>query len=152
MQIDTFRDIIHWTRTYHKQLAESLKNSSSSHQSERARMLLDYLAEHEAKLADAISAFEKSDNLKALNTWVMEYLNKADIKPIGEINAPFATLSTEEIINSVEGEHTKIIDLYRFLAGRAVATPAADLLKELAALEQHEAMRLSRASNLLRDL
>lgn len=152
MQIDTFRDIIHWTRAYHQQLAESLKNSSSAHQSERARMLLDYLAEHEAKLSDAIGAFEKSDNLKALNTWVMEYLNKTDIKPQNEVNAPFSSLSTEEIINSVEAEHTKIIELYKFLAGRAVATPAVDLLEELAALEEHEAMRLSRASNTLSDL
>jgi len=152
MQIDTFRDIIHWTRAYHQQLAESLKHSSAAHQNERARMLLDYLSEHETKLAEAVRAFEESDNLNALDTWIMEYLNKTPIKPIAEINAPFSTLSTEEIINSIETEHGKIIDLYRFLAGRAVATPAVDLLEELAALEEHEAMRLARASGSLDDI
>ncbi|GGC10909.1 hypothetical protein GCM10011352_41760 [Marinobacterium zhoushanense] len=152
MQIDTFRDIIHWTQAYHHQLAESLKHSSDANQNEKARLLLDYLSEHEAKLAKAVSAFEHSDNVKALNTWVMEYLDKTPILPDAEIKAPYADLSSDEIIRRIETEHSNIIELYKFLAGRAVATPAVDLLEELAALEKHEAMRVSSASNMLGDL
>ncbi|KEA62905.1 hypothetical protein ADIMK_2875 [Marinobacterium lacunae] len=152
MQIDTFRDIIHWTKAYHQQLSDSLKKSSDANRDEKARLLLDYLSEHEAKLARAVDAFEKSDNLKALNTWVMEYLDKKPIKSFAQIDAPFADLSAEEIIQRVEEEHRDIVELYKFLAGRAVATPAVDLLEELAALERHEAMRLSNASNMLGDI
>ena len=152
MQIDTFRDIIHWTRAYHQQLADCLSNSSTGQSSEKARILLDYLAEHESKLSDALRAFEETDNLKALNTWVMEFLNKKPIKPLNELGAPFENLPAEEIISKIEEEHSQIVELYKFLASRAVATPAVDLLEELAALEKHEAMRLSSASNLLGDI
>ncbi|WP_432697526.1 ATPase [Marinobacterium sp. YM272] len=152
MQIDTFRDIIHWTRGYHQQLSEWLRNSSESQQDERARMLLDYLADHEAKLSRAITAFEATDNLNALDTWVMEFLNKEPLLPSTNLDAPFAEMTAEQIISKVEEEHNQIVELYKFLVSRASATPAADLLEELADLEKHEAMRLSQAWNRLTDI
>ncbi|TCK02362.1 ATPase [Marinobacterium mangrovicola] len=152
MQIDTFRDIIHWTRAYHQQLSEWLRNSGSAQHDERAQMLLDYLADHEAKLSRAITAFEATDNLNALDTWVMEFLDKKPLLPSASLGAPFADMSADEIIAKVEDEHNQIVELYRFLVSRVNTTPAADLLEELADLEQHEAMRLSQAANRLHDI
>lgn len=151
MQIDTFRDIIHWTRAYHQQLSEWLHNSSVMQNDERTQMLLDYLAEHEAKLSRAITAFEETDNLNALDTWVMEFLDKEPLLPSADLGAPFADMTTDEIIAKVQDEHARIVELYRFLVSRVSTTPAADLLEELANLETHEAMRLSQASNRIND-
>jgi len=152
MQIETLKDVLNWTRDFHQHLASCLHHCNDRNQSERARLLLEYLAEHEQKLVAVLDGFTQSASAKALNTWCYEYLDKHPIVRHAQCDQPFAQMSTEEIISEITGQHGQVIDLYRYLHSRAQTVSAQDLLAQLLDLEEHEAMRMAQSANRLEDL
>jgi len=152
MKVKTISDLIDWTRLMHQQLAERLKEGATHHERELARMLLSYLADHEAALETIIDGFEKRADAKALNTWVYDYLNHEPIDPKRKSDAAFSDMSFDEICLSVFDVHNQAIDLYRELLGRADIPEAQELLRELLAIEEHETMRLAMQTNRMRDM
>jgi len=152
MQVENLRDILHWTKEFHQHLADCMKNCASQQLNERAKMLLDYLSEHEYKLSSLLESFEASADQNALNTWVYEYLDKSPIKGHEKCDKPFAEMTTEEIIGEIEDQHQQVIALYRYLIGRAEIPSAIELLEQLASLEEHEAMQMTHGANRLEDL
>lgn len=55
MQIETLKDVLHWTKEFHNQLSRCLRECADENQDARAQMLLTYLAAHEEKLAKAVA-------------------------------------------------------------------------------------------------
>ena len=49
MTVETIKDILDWTRKLHVQLEEVYRTTSDESDSERTKMLLSYVADHEAK-------------------------------------------------------------------------------------------------------
>lgn len=115
-------------------------------------MLLRYLADHEAKLAKALVAFEEQANLGALNTWCIEYIEKQPILPHEHCAAPLADLSTEEIMQNVVHQHEQVVTLYRHLESRLPRGHARQLLSDLAVMENHESMQMFKNYQQLEDL
>ena len=58
MQIETIRDVLNWTVLFHKNLKDSLNQSSEQNKEEGARMMLRYLSEHEESLENIVQGFE----------------------------------------------------------------------------------------------
>lgn len=152
MKVTTFSDLIDWTRATHHRLAESLADCSMQSQQELARMLLTYLADHEAAMEKIIDGFENQADPKALNTWVCDYLGHDPIDPYRTSDAPFAKMTFDEICASVFDVHNQVIDLYRNLLGRADIPEARELLQSLLGMEEHETMRLAQQTNRMRDM
>lgn len=152
METETFRDVIQWTREYHERLSVCLKSCSDKQRSERAKLLLGYLSDHEKKLSIALKGFESSAELSALSTWCYEYLDKSPFKPSAVCNQPFEDMTTDQIIEAVEDRHQQIIGLYRYLRGRASISSTIELLDQLTSLEEHEAMQMAHAANRLEDM
>jgi uncharacterized protein YpiB (UPF0302 family) len=59
MKIETFSDLIEWTRKLHAYLGQCLKHCSTQQDESRAKWLLEYLSDHEATLEKAVASFEK---------------------------------------------------------------------------------------------
>lgn len=152
MQIETLRDVLHWTTEFHQHLSECLAHCASKNESERAKMLLDYLADHEEKLAYVVERFEKTGDSSALNTWCFEYINKHPIVQHVHCDAPFADLDATQIMAVIVDQHEQIIELYRYLASRAGVPSAMELLESLKSLEEHEMMRMAQTANRFEDL
>ena len=74
MQIKTFSDLIEWTRTLHADLSQCLAHCARRHTAERAAMLLDYLASHEAEMESMVAAFAQQADPKAARTFVYDYM------------------------------------------------------------------------------
>ena len=74
MQIKTFSDLIEWTRTLHADLSQCLAHCARRHTAERAAMLLDYLASHEAEMESMVAAFAQQADPKAARTYVYDYM------------------------------------------------------------------------------
>ncbi|SHF20814.1 hypothetical protein SAMN05444279_12144 [Ruegeria intermedia] len=152
MKVETFSDLIVWTREMHHWLAECLAHCSTQSEQELARMLLTYLADHEAALEKIVDGFMKQADPKALNTWVFDYLGHEPIDPHRTCDTPFAQMSVEEICEAVFDFHNQVINLYRYLLGRAEIPEARELLQALLEMEEHETMRLAQQSNRIRDM
>ncbi len=152
MQIETLKDVLHWTRKFHQQLSQSLSNSVDKNTDERARMVLEYLADHEKTLDKVISGFEKSGDEDALNTWFNEYVNKSPVLQNVHTNTPFANMDAAQIMEVVADQHQQAIELYRYLARRADIDSAKDMLESLLSLEEHEIMRMTQSTNRFSDM
>jgi len=152
MKVKTISDLIDWTRLMHHQLSLRLADGSAHHEQEMARMLLSYLADHEAALVKIIEGFEHRADTKALNTLVYDYLNHEPIDLQRSCETPFAEMNFNEICLSVFDVHNQAIDLYRGLLGRADIPEAKELLQSLLDIEEHETMRLAQQTNRMRDM
>ena len=152
MQIETLRDILHWTASFHQQLSECLSHCADNNTDQRARMMLQYLSEHENRLRKVVSGFEATGAVDALNTWCIEYLQKHPIVRHQQCNAPFKDLDATQVMNDVINQHQQVIELYRYLASRADIPSAQHLLDALSALEEHEVMLMVQAGNRFSDM
>lgn len=152
MKVQKISDLIDWTRLMHRQLAERLADGSTQHEQEMARMLLSYLADHEAALEKIIDGFEQQADPKALNTWVYDYLDHEPMDLRRSCNVPFAEMDVNEICLSVFDVHNQAIDLYRNLLGRADIPEAQELLQALLDIEEHETMRLAQQTIRVQDM
>ncbi|WP_018624922.1 hypothetical protein [Kangiella aquimarina] len=152
MQIETIRDVLHWTKDFHQQLSQCLSHCADNNTDERARMILAYLSEHEKTLTDVVSGFEKNGDEHALNTWCYQYVHHNPITRHVHCDAPFVELDTAQIMDVIVDQHQQVIELYRYLASRAAISSTRELLESLCSLEEHEVMRLAQSSNRLGDL
>lgn len=152
MQVETLKDVLEWTRKFHSNLSDCLHQCAESNESERARLLLDYLAKHEDKLSGLVAEFEVGAEMKALNTWCYDYMEKHPILRSAGCDAPFQKLDAEEIMDVVTDQHEQVIDLYRYLHARADTESIRELVGNLKSLEEQEAMLMTQAANRLQDL
>jgi len=152
MQVETLKDVLEWTREFHQHLANCMHHCADQNESKRAKLLLNYLADHEQKLVEVLDGLKKTADAKALNTWCLEYLDKNPIVRHELCDKPFAQMNADEIITEITHQHEQVIELYRYLRGRDVAPSYRELLGQLLSLEEHEAMRMSQAANRLHDL
>lgn len=147
MEVRTFEELIEWTRQLHAHLADCLKDCASQHQEERARMLLDYLACHEAELELIVAEFERQADQKALKTRLYDYLAHKPIETHRTCDGHYANLDYEGICKEVFDYHDQAIALYRELARKAEIPEARDLMQSLLEMEEHESMRLAQQVN-----
>jgi len=152
MQVETLKDVLNWTREFHQHLANCMHHCASQNESKRAKLLLDYLADHEQKLVEVLDGYLETADAKALNTWCLEYLDKNPIVRHELCDKPFAQMNADEIITEITHQHEQVIELYRYLRGRDAAPSYRELLDQLLSLEEHEAMRMSKAAKHLDDL
>ena len=146
MQIETLKDVLHWTAAYHRQLSRCLQHCEDRALDERARLLLDYLEKHEDKLARVIDRFEEMASSRALNTWCYEYFDKNPAARGRLCEADCDGLDIEPLMARVLEQHNDIIELYRYLHAQSAAGSARELLQNLIDIEAHEAMLMARGS------
>lgn len=152
MEIETLDDVLSWTKKFHQHLSQCLSHCSSDNDSERSRLLLGYLAEHEKHLTLLLQEIQNTAKSSALMTWCQEYINKHPIDAHEKCHQPFARLTTNEISETIFKLHSDVIELYRFLLAQAGAPSAIELLQQLLDLEEHEAMQMANGTNQLEDL
>jgi hypothetical protein len=152
MQIETLDDVLHWVENYHRHLRDCLSHCASATESERAAMLLGYLADQEAGLARLLAQFEVSAEARALNTWCCEYVQRHPIERHAHCAKPYAEQGPAQIMEALLAEQSQIIELFRHLRDRAPTSTCEELLEQLLQLETHVAKRMSHAANRLEDM
>ncbi|MDF1782314.1 MAG: hypothetical protein P1U67_13565 [Alcanivoracaceae bacterium] len=152
MQVETLADVLEWTRSMHRNLADCLEYCASETDSERNRMLMNYLSTHERELDRVLKLSEADASPAALDTWVYEYFDKAPAKPEPVLNEIFHGKSTEEVFAVVIAQHEKIMDVYRYLQAQAAVESSHSLVDSLLALEKQEAQLLTTQVHRLDDL
>lgn len=152
MQVETLRDVLVWTSTFHDNLADCMERCAVKNENPRARMLLDYLAKHERSLSQTVSGFEHTADNKAINTWCYDYLDKHPILNSTECDAPFSELDDEEIMGVVTDQHEQVIDLYRYLHTKAEIPSTQELMDELESLETQETRQMVQSANRMHEM
>lgn len=144
MEVKTFSDLIEWSRGLHASLAKCLAHGASRHHDERAVLLLEYLASHEADMEKMVASFEEKADPKAEKTYVYNHLPRDAVTTHLECDNHYATLDADAIRKEVFDFHEQIISLYRTLAGKAEIPEARELVELLLDMEENETKRIVR--------
>ena len=152
MKVETLKDVLKWTKSTHRNLSKCMTHCAEDHDSERARMLLNYLSEHENALMTVLQGFIDTSNTKALSTWCLEYLDQQPIVTHDNCEAAFIGQDLSEIIEAVVAQHYQIISLYKHLHSRADIPSVSELTEQLIELEEHHAMQMVQGSNRMGDI
>jgi gas vesicle protein len=152
MDIHTFEELIDWTQQLHEQLGQSLEQSASNHEQERASLLLDYLAGHEKEIAEMVAEFKDQADPKALKTYVYDHLAEQPISIGKATETPYTAMNFDDICGAVLALHEEVIELYQQLAGRAVIPEAKTLIEGLRDMEIQEVKRLAQQTARMNEL
>src|SRR5690606_42124719 len=63
------REILDWMQAFHERLSIEYQTMSQGQVRERVALLLEYLADHQKKLKNAIKQYEEGASEKLLNSW-----------------------------------------------------------------------------------
>ncbi|MBP7275731.1 MAG: hypothetical protein KBA51_05970 [Kiritimatiellae bacterium] len=69
MPLEQARDVVAHARSFHRELGEFYQKLEHQVQRERVQLLLEYLVDHEKRMADQMDALEESLPQSVLNTW-----------------------------------------------------------------------------------
>ncbi len=152
MKVETLKDVLEWTKSTHRNLSQCLALCSEHHDSERVRMLLNYLSGHENVLITVLQGFIDESSSKVLSTWCLEYLDRQPIITPQNLEAAFTSQNIQDIITAVVAQHDQIISLYKHLHSRAEIPSVLELTKQLVELEEHHAMQLVQGFNRMADI
>ncbi|WP_417533133.1 ATPase [Marinobacterium stanieri] len=152
MKIETLKDVLHWTVNLHRRLARYLARYEDRVHDERAGLLLDFLEQHENRLAQVVSRFEESASDQALHTWCYEYFEKNPVLLEQIDGTDYDTADIQSVMSRIIDQHNQVIELYRYLHAQAGAASAKELLQSLITLEEHEAMQMVMGNNRLQDV
>lgn len=152
MKVETLADVLRWTKKKHQEMSDCLGKSVGKTEDGRARLLLDYLASHEAELGRTVAAIETTADSRALNTWCYEYVQDLPVMDPSCTNLFFYEMRTATILQTITEQHQYIIELYSRLNDQFESKPAYDLLQQLLLLEQQEVKRIVQGANRLEDV
>ena len=143
MDIKSFQDLIDWSRELHHHLARCMRESMDKQNDDKAKALLEYLAEHEDRLEKVVEAYERQTSENTLNTRVYDYLANGPVTSHRTCSVAYSQLDYEGICKEVFDYHDQVINLYKSLLGKAETADAYDVMKSLLEMEEHEAMLLA---------
>lgn len=151
MNIERCEDLINWTRKAHALLADCLAEGAKERSDSLAKMLLDYLAQHERELTVTIARVIEHAEPGALQAPLHDAV-QGDTVRLEIDSETFAQITVEEISQLVFAVHNRIIDLYRSLEKRRELHRASGLLGEVLQFEERETMRLAHQVNRLQEM
>lgn len=151
MNIERCEDLIDWTRKAHALLADSMAEGAKDRNDSLAKMLLDYLAQHERELAATLVRVKEHAEPGALQTPLHDAVQGSALT-LDIDSETFATISVDQVSQEVFALHNRIIDLYRSLEQRRELHKASALIAEVLQLEERETKRLAHQVNRMHEM
>lgn len=151
MNIERCEDLIDWTHKAHALLADSMADGARERNDSLAKMLLDYLSQHERELAETIARVREHAEPAELQVPLHDAV-QGDMLRLDIDSETFVLSSVDEVSQAVFALHNRIIDLYRSLEQRRELHKASGLLRELLQLEERETMRLAHQVNRMHEM
>ena len=152
MRYKTVKDILDWTAELHRQLGQMAEQVDDAPDRDRLKLVTDYLADHEAKLKQAILDFEKDTPEGVLSTW----FDRAPDFEMPDLAAEAEALASaddiEQAVSRVVEFHEQVVGIYNNLAEQTNNEKIRELFESLASLEEHDKLRLVRNAHHLRDM
>ena len=152
MQFAQIHDVLHSTQVFHQELSARYQAVAKESALPRIKMLLDYLASHEAAQAEALARYEADAPDAVAQTW---YQSPPELDlPLtpAALQETLPSLDLPQLVDLAVRYHENLVRYYNELKDRAPSVATAELFAHLASTEAKEAMRVVRDAEELQDL
>lgn len=151
MATEQTRNILDHTRDFHQRISQYFHHLADSTQRQRVKLLLDYMSEHERRLADCVRDYEEAASASIMNTWIQsssctdaaKLLDDFQLKPDQPI---------EDVIELGLRISECALEVYRHLADRAEPESVRQVFLNLLALELESQKQFAQNAGRLADL
>lgn len=151
MRFATAKDLIDEARSLHEGLARYYERLAGNAKQERVKLLLDYLARHEANQSAVLARFAADSAKSIRDAWFGFELDGEFLKCIPPAR-PVDELSFDEVIDLAIALDDCIIDLYQLIALESQLPEAREAFRNLVSLERQEKQKMVRQALQLNDL
>lgn len=150
MRFKQTRDILRSAQVYHAEVACRYKGFSKQVSSERTKLFLDYIADHEQRLAEVLTMYEGDLPQKLSEVWLE---CDSEIVPDGlaSLEGELSQLSLDDFLVRYLQFDDYLIDVYKELKDRATLDSVKEIFNGLIELENHSEMAAVRDTIRLRD-
>lgn len=145
-------DILDWVIQFHADFESKYRQLEEGNTKERAVLLLEYLADHQAALAAAIKKYEKHAAASLMHTWFDQIPDINYPEKLLQLTRRLSGENTAEIVNLGIECHDLLIEMYQKLLLASVTPAAQELFQTLVDMEQHEKLRMVRDAAQLEDI
>ncbi|TVR94234.1 MAG: hypothetical protein EA418_10735 [Wenzhouxiangellaceae bacterium] len=150
MRYKTVKEILDRAAALHDRLAAYSREAAQGQDKQRLGLVLEYLADHQDRLGQAIESFEDDAGDRVMSTWFdrSPELDLPEVQPqeLADID------EVEALIDKVVEFHDRIIALYGNLRDQARVHQVREVFSSLADLERHEKMELIQSTRQLQDI
>lgn len=141
----TVRELLDEVREFHDKLSKYYTTCSAMTDGPRVQMFLEFVAEHERALGEAIAEYEVSGSEEVLDTWIksppeIAWRAMSDERTLGPES------SVDDVLAVVLRFHERIIAFYEHVASEPVAPRITELFMQLRDQEVQEERRAARCA------
>lgn len=130
-------DFIDFVKNLHHEIKEYCEKIYDNSDSEKVKMVLGYVAEHERKMEETLREYENGLSKSIEETWY-QFIELPE-KPSCLKNMEFnPTMSIDDVINFVSKVDMCLVKLYQKLAEISVSEEAQKIFDNLANMESNE--------------
>ncbi|MCL7940880.1 2-hydroxyacyl-CoA dehydratase [Halomonas sp. ATCH28] len=153
MRFHQVKELVAWAADYHRGLAEQYDQLAAGDVSDRVRMALEYLAEHERKMQTELANYldEKSEHRKVLETWFDDPTDFPHAPTLDRLTECVSCDSVQDVLTTALTMHRTLQDLYAHRMERASAEAEREFFASLSSGHEAEVRRLARDMQRLED-
>lgn len=151
MRYQTVHDILDFVRRFHARAGRLFEAASSQAQQQKARWLLDWLADHERRFAAAIETFEQApENSGLLHEW-LQYVPELDKIPL-ELPRLGNDLSVDDAVSLAIAFDDYLVRLYEAVLSTCGSREVCEMFQKLLDQERSEERAVARNLAQLQDV
>lgn len=151
MRYQTVRDILDFVRGFHARASRLFEAASSQAHQQKARWLLDWLADHERRFAGALETFEQApENSGLLHEW-LQYVPELDKIPL-ELPELGDDLSVDDAVALAIAFDEYLVRLYEAVLSTCGSRDVCEMFKKLLDQERSEERATARNFAQLQDV
>ena len=145
------RDFVDFGKRLHARIGQVYEALNEKAESERVKMLLEYLSRHEQRLEQTLARYEHERRGSLMDAW-LEYAPSLDVDAALTASTLPEQPSTDEIFTAASAFDDTLVRLYREVAEKVNDPKVRTLFQDLLYLEEQERIQISRAAMNLRDM
>lgn len=155
MSVQQTHSVIDRVREFHQQVGDYYERLANATQKIRVRLLLQYMSDHERRLADALTDYEDSAPEAILNTWLQNCEGE------GQLDAVRHQLREARVDPSLDADavvemgikfSNLLLAVYRDLAETAEPDAVRDVFQNLVSMEENAQHRFACDAGRFNDL
>lgn len=151
MRFEKARDAIKHAKSFHVSLYQLYEFMATRENSQKVKLVLDYMIQHEKDLAETLNNYEKNTSTGVLDTW-LQYTNDNNILKIPEQETLKSTMSIEDIFELSIGFSDALIEVYKQVEEQVDETELKEIFISLANMQDKEKRKLSMNIDRLMDI